>query len=359
MILHAVVTVQAKQPKKTRISSLNLSDRPNSTPKTLNTFKSVENLLMTLSKGSKHSSECQDASEGYSSSNILDLSPIPHVPEPSGFRREKRSGDLHSVTRYETAFGPDNNTVTRVFYADGIATDFNHENGEVNNAHTPIETHFESSSEENTSSFSRKNGLRNSVNNLFHRAASVRQKKSKKDKVPTKRRSVGDSLNDDRSYGCSVGVYSRTMSDTSCEDFYPRSNIPYRSASVKGVNHCNGKPPKYGGQSTTKSMTVERSHSKTHEPVMNGAKSLRRKKSLSSASLHHRKSFCDSSELGKEEVNPAVKNSRSTDRTDSDPISGRSLSLSDLAIAPPIENDLQKQCIKKVTDSEDSEYNFC
>lgn len=48
------------------------------------------------------------------------------------------------VTRYETSFGPENKTVTRVYYRNGVATDFHHssaraEEGDISH----VETHFD------------------------------------------------------------------------------------------------------------------------------------------------------------------------------------------------------------------------
>ncbi|XP_060555654.1 DEP domain-containing protein 1B-like isoform X2 [Ruditapes philippinarum] len=329
----------------------------NSTPKLINAYKSVENLLMKLTRNSKTSAECQDASEGYSSGNILDLSPIQPVHNSS---RTSKQGD--PVTRYETAFGPDNKTVTRVFYADGVATDFNHiDNGKTNIEHTPIETHFEDSppSSESAPSFSRKNGLRHSMHNLFNRG-----KRAKAEKASSRRRSAGYNLNEVDNYGCTVGVYSRTSPNNSSHDT-PVSRLASVSRSescaagmVEKANRkfVNGKPPAYAMPPSYDALYPESLYPKSSHPTSDKSrKFLKRKKSISTASLNHRKSFIENSDSGKGNSSSLSDKSNGGRNCDNDVVVGRSLSMSDLAAAtPPVENELQKQCMGKIQDSEDS-----
>ena len=318
-----------------------------STPVHLNNFKSVENLLMNLTNVYKLSSECQDSSEGYSSSNILDLSPIQPVNDSIGLRREQASGELQPVTRYETAFGPDNRTVTRVFYADGIATDFNHSESEKE-VHTPIETHFEDSPpDEGRKHFSRRSSIRHSMQNLFR---GHKDKKLRREKTISTRRSTGYNLNDDKSYGCTVGVYSRAQPDTPVLSSLENSNSSRRASSVSDNNSLSKSHPKPPSYDT---LFPETQYPRDNYPVLDGAKRLKRKKSMSSASLHRRHTCNDleSSDSGKDDSRISKDSC-----VKKDVVSGRSLSLSDLAAAPPIENELQKQCQTKLTESDDSKY---
>ncbi|XP_052243752.1 DEP domain-containing protein 1B-like isoform X3 [Dreissena polymorpha] len=338
----------------------------NSTPKTLISFKSVENLLMTLTRRYKPLTECQDASEGYSSAtNILDLSPIHPVHENS---RTSPNGDGLPLTRFETAFGPDNQTVTRVFYGDGIATDYNHEDSRNQSHHTPVETHFESdiSPSSTGSSFFRKTSLRHSMHNLFNRGPSIRDRKSKKDKNSARRCSTGYGLNDDSSYGCTVGVYSRSSSDSSSYDT-PVSRLP----AVNRTESCTAgyvdrsekyrsKPPIHNRPPSFDALYPESKYPKTHEPVIDASKRpsfFKRKKSLSTASLHapHRKSVVERPDPGIKNLSSVSDGSSKGGPGGKEVGNGRSLSLSDLVgAAPPIENELQKQCQGRIRESDDS-----
>ncbi|XP_052243753.1 DEP domain-containing protein 1B-like isoform X4 [Dreissena polymorpha] len=310
--------------------------------------------------------ECQDASEGYSSAtNILDLSPIHPVHENS---RTSPNGDGLPLTRFETAFGPDNQTVTRVFYGDGIATDYNHEDSRNQSHHTPVETHFESdiSPSSTGSSFFRKTSLRHSMHNLFNRGPSIRDRKSKKDKNSARRCSTGYGLNDDSSYGCTVGVYSRSSSDSSSYDT-PVSRLP----AVNRTESCTAgyvdrsekyrsKPPIHNRPPSFDALYPESKYPKTHEPVIDASKRpsfFKRKKSLSTASLHapHRKSVVERPDPGIKNLSSVSDGSSKGGPGGKEVGNGRSLSLSDLVgAAPPIENELQKQCQGRIRESDDS-----
>lgn len=102
----------------------------------MTSFESVENLLLDLTNtgsGSVGGGTDLDNSPlcRRRSAPSIDLSPIHPVT------------DHEKVTNYETAFGPDNRTVTRVYYTNGVAMDYSKE--EEAEVFAPIETHFESS----------------------------------------------------------------------------------------------------------------------------------------------------------------------------------------------------------------------
>lgn len=348
---------------KSRVTLPNNCHYSNSTPKNINSYKSVENLLMTLTSASPTYTECQDASEGYYSANILDLSPIQPIHN-SGWSSNKQHDADTPVTRYETAFGPDNKTVTRVFYADGIATDFNHECGSKTE-HTPIETHFEDSppGEQTTGSFSRKNGLRHSMHNLFNR-----DKRIKQDKVTSRRQSAGFKLNEEN-YGCTVGIYSRTVSNHSSKDTpVSRLGPVTRSESYAGGHadkitrrYSSGKPPMYAMPPAYDALYPESFYpvsTHTHPIIDASRKFLKRKKSISSASLNQRNSLIESTDSIRVNASSLSDKGQGSQNCDKDVIVGRSLSMSDLAVAPPpVENELQKQCKGRVRESEDSKFN--
>ena len=105
-------------------------------PDAMTSFESVENLLLDLTNtgsGSVGGGTDLDNSPlcRRRSAPSIDLSPIHPVT------------DHEKVTNYETAFGPDNRTVTRVYYTNGVAMDYSKE--EEAEVFAPIETHFESS----------------------------------------------------------------------------------------------------------------------------------------------------------------------------------------------------------------------
>lgn len=105
-------------------------------PDAMTSFESVENLLLDLTNTGSgsiggpndldHTPLCRRRS-----APSIDLSPIHPVT------------DQEKITNYETAFGPDNRTVTRVYYTNGVAMDYSKE--EEAEVFAPIETHFESS----------------------------------------------------------------------------------------------------------------------------------------------------------------------------------------------------------------------
>lgn len=316
----------------------------NSTPKNISSFKSVEKLIMKLTGISKPSTECQDAMEGVcSASDILNLSPIQHMPE-SIFNGSRRSGDSEPVTKFETAFGPDNQTVTRVFYAGGVATDFNHGNSSTEISRTPVETHFDDSPPtSNSSVFNRKSALRHSVQNVIHHVPSFRDKKVRREKTFSRRRSsVGCDLNAESSYGCTVGVYSRSGNFETPISW--KSHDSYSELVQQTRNNVektrSSKSPLPGDLSSSGSICQSQ------------GKFLKRKKSMSTVSLNQRKQSVENNDSG-------VKNSSSlSDKgraKEKEAVGTRSLSMSDLAGAePPIENELQKQCLGKIKESDDS-----
>ncbi|XP_064605126.1 DEP domain-containing protein 1B-like isoform X2 [Liolophura sinensis] len=114
-------------------SSPNTSEHILGTPSSISSFTSVENLMLNLTmnlagpcyrrsaapKGITRSASVQDYQSGSPSLSLRQMEP---VAESSNIYGTKRYGSMTSlpiqpVTKFETAFGPDNRTVTRVFYS--------------------------------------------------------------------------------------------------------------------------------------------------------------------------------------------------------------------------------------------------
>ncbi|VDI58246.1 Hypothetical predicted protein [Mytilus galloprovincialis] len=106
--------------------------------RSISSFESVENLLMNLtSVGSTPNVKSGNGLPRVSSTSVLELSPIypDHVFE-------------QKPAKYETAFGPENRTVTRVYLnKGGVQTEYGYTNGPEELSKTPIETHFKSAQE--------------------------------------------------------------------------------------------------------------------------------------------------------------------------------------------------------------------
>lgn len=334
----------------------NSCDYAYSTPKNLISFKSVENLIMTLTRPSKRFTECQDASEGYSSAaNILDLSPIPLIHDSSSDRRSGL-GDENQFTRFETAFGPNNETVTYVHQTGGVTSEVNCLNNlnRVNRTAGMPQPVYERHSEDsppsfgNTSAFNRQNSLRSSFQNLFGRLSSSRDR-LRRAKTFSRKGSVDGNLDKENTYGCTIGVYADATN--SCDT--PVSRIMHEGYKKRPQPNSRRtrKTPMRAFPPSYDSLYPEPTCPNYTQPVLDKSKT---KKSLSSTSLHR------GSSKGKGDRALSVSEGSQVEKSHDDVVGTRSLSMSDLAVAPsPVENNLQKQCQGKLADSTDSKYNTC
>ena len=96
------------------------------------------------------SSQCPLGRSGLADSQ----SAFGQLSEPSSLKgsRQFRSSPNLQVSRYETAFGPENQTVTRVYYRNGMSTDFHHSAAlEEEDELPPVETHFDVAAESSSS----------------------------------------------------------------------------------------------------------------------------------------------------------------------------------------------------------------
>ncbi|XP_041357384.1 DEP domain-containing protein 1B-like isoform X2 [Gigantopelta aegis] len=108
---------------------------------------SLENLLMEIvrNNGTERSTSRQYSSHLSGCSGSFNLShfyPVAESTASEGWRRSNSMADL-AVTRYETAFGPENRIITRVFYSNGVSTDYGHCSFGVDEEFMPLETHFD------------------------------------------------------------------------------------------------------------------------------------------------------------------------------------------------------------------------
>ena len=159
------------------------------------------------------------------SASTLDLSPIHPISENfSGnatLRRCASSGNVKHA-KYETAFGPENRTITRVYYKNGVATDYSYQEDEDSLHKTPVETHFESyiGDELLVPLVDDKSQCNYDTN--FSRVRSMRQKKTEnryKKEEAKRRRSYGYSVaavsvpNDPENKGSTWSGYSQNDND--------------------------------------------------------------------------------------------------------------------------------------------------
>ncbi|KAK3579133.1 hypothetical protein CHS0354_022153 [Potamilus streckersoni] len=267
--------------------------------------------------------------------------PVPDIT--FGLPSHSSRSSLQPVTRYETAFGPDNRTVTRVYYGDGISTDFRHSTEENGLLHTPLETHFEISQSEKDI-FSKKNMLINcKYSPNFQRTHSTREKKYKKC-VQSRRMSAGSFI-DKQIYGCTIGLYARGNSMVRTLGSQQSLNPMICNNIASSCPLGNIPTPTYD------SLFPDALYPTEHQPVLVGSQKLRRQKSVSSASLHKLKAENSTSYLGN--VNIDDKGVSPDDSKEDIP--GRSLSLSDLvAASSPVENGLREHSKKYPYDSQDS-----
>ncbi|KAK3089623.1 hypothetical protein FSP39_005143 [Pinctada imbricata] len=123
-------------------------------PEALTSFESVENLMLdltsTVPSGKSYRSTPDARLNRMNSASTIDLSPIhpvyDSISKDRTLRRCASSGNV-KYAKYETAFGPENRTITRVYYKNGVATDYSYHDEEDSLYKTPVETHFEYSSD--------------------------------------------------------------------------------------------------------------------------------------------------------------------------------------------------------------------
>lgn len=222
-------------------------------PKSLSSFQSVENLLLDLTNiGSTPESHPPKLGR-LSSTSTLDLSPIPLVANSFSYTGLRRCESIAAlpVARYETAFGPENRTVTRVYYRDGVSTDYGYTNGPKNLSRTPLETHFELSSSSNEHIFASVSDQPYDVH--FARVRSMREKKSEKmlkEEKKWRRKSYGysttvaKSCEEDQRSVLENGDYLLRDSRNLVNNNYSYRTLPNRTSNSHsmsgGVQYQNG-----------------------------------------------------------------------------------------------------------------------
>lgn len=308
-------------------------------PDCLTSFESVENLMLDLtnvgmSGGSRSYSKSTPESHRNLSRPIsrstIDLSPIRPIQDSfqSGQLKRWESTANFPIAKYETAFGPENRTITRVYYRDGISTDYGYSNGPEDLSKTPLETHFEMSdsysnllpltdmcqSSSYSVNYAKVRSTRNRRKSAGEMISRREESRRRSNSCSTRSPASDDSA---RCHSLSSGNISTHELNTHCDRYEPRvrrSHVPTRS------------PPHYS--------TL---FPKGRQPVLDGASKLLRKchRSKSNASLHRIKSLTsvncsgyDSEHLSSEATYPEQFHpSRAQSR---ESLAGRSLSLSDL-----------------------------
>ncbi|XP_076441420.1 DEP domain-containing protein 1A-like [Babylonia areolata] len=115
---------------------------------------SLENVILNLTRNTGNLLAGRPASNLHASHSSQHLAPsvransqstLGQLSDLSSLTASKqfRSNPDLQVSRYETAFGPENQTVTRVYFCNGLATDFHHNSVEEQEALSPVETHFD------------------------------------------------------------------------------------------------------------------------------------------------------------------------------------------------------------------------
>lgn len=314
-------------------------DENNTNPECLTSFESVENLMLDLTNvgepGKCYNRSTPEAHAHMSrmiSRSTLDLSPIQPVLDnvQTGRLRRCESSANIPVAKYETAFGPENRTITRVYYKDGVSTDFGYSNGPDDLSRTPLETHFEiSDSFSNLLPMTEK--CQSSYNVNFAHVKSTRSRRKSCCELISRSR---DNTNDRRkSLSCSVGS---PESDTSGRF----QSISSGSISANELsNDCDRYEPKVrkGNVPTRSPPHYSTLFPNGHQPVLDGATKLLRKchRSKSNISLHRIKSSpsmnsscADPDHLQSDASYPEHSHPQPAQSKES--LVGRSLSMSDL-----------------------------
>ncbi|XP_060083645.1 uncharacterized protein LOC132562884 [Ylistrum balloti] len=314
-------------------------DEDDTNPECLTSFESVENLMLDLTNvgepGKCYNRSTPEAHVHMSrlvSRSTLDLSPIQAVQDSfqSGRLRRCESTANIPVAKYETAFGPENRTITRVYYKDGVSTDFGYSNGPDELSKTPLETHFEmSDSFNNLLPMAEK--CQSTYNINFAQVKSTRaRRKSSCELISKSRENTSDRR---KSFACSIespvsndsgrcqSLSSGNMSANELSNYSDRYEPKVRKGNVPTRS-----PPHYSSLFPN-----------GHQPVLDGATKLLRKchRSKSNISLHRIKSSSsmnsscnDPDNLPSEAAYPEQFHPHRAQSKES--LIGRSLSLSDL-----------------------------
>lgn len=262
-----------------------IENKTSPSARSTNSFESVENLLLNLT------SVCNTSDVGATpevrstpevgiprvcSSSALELSPI--YPVEDGLKRKRQksvsSSSLPVAAKYETAFGPENKTVTKVYYRGGVQTEYGFTNGPEELSQTPIETHFKTSQE--LPEFPDSENCYDSYAVNFARVRSMKEKKSEtcKNTIDQKRRkschsNLQNVLPDGSNKQDSVKTHHYTKN---------KQHSQYRRSCSDSSNRPT---PKYVEPPPYHDLFPE-----GYKPVINGASRRSLNRSVSSQALH-------------------------------------------------------------------------
>ncbi|KAJ8305958.1 hypothetical protein KUTeg_016503, partial [Tegillarca granosa] len=341
-----------------------------SSPKSLSSFQSVENLLLDLTNiGSTPESHPPKLGR-LSSTSTLDLSPIPLVANSfshTGLRRCESIAAL-PVARYETAFGPENRTVTRVYYRDGVSTDFGYTNGPKNLSRTPLETHFELSSTSNEHIFASVTDQTYDI--YFARVRSMREKKSEKmhkeDKKPRRKSygystAVAKSCDEDQNSVLENGDYLlrdsknvknyndtyRTLPNRASNSHFLSGGVQYQNGPYQPVlqNTQLSKCKYYTRSSSTlhkvksSSSLYNRNNNLQYQDTQSSRDNLSQGRTKSSTSLHKVQSSSSLYSAGNHFSRKTIPQQNIRHAESQESCNGRSLSMSDLIHRDNVESE--------------------
>jgi hypothetical protein len=251
-------------------------------PRSINSFESVENLLLNLTNvgrttGNGVGSTPDIGLPRVCSASALELSPIYPVDDVFEKRRKSMSSSNLPVAKYETAFGPENRTVTRVYFKDGVQTDYGYTNGPEKLSTTPIETHFKTS-QELPPFLHRAEQCYDSYDVNFVRVRSMRRKKADtcKNAIEKNRRRSCDVNLQGQSNNCPENV--KTNHFTKNKQYIPTRKSSCDSCREYGETRPS---PEYVDPPSYKSLFPE-----GYKPIINGSSRKLLNRSVSSQALH-------------------------------------------------------------------------
>ena len=205
--------------------------------------------------------------------NLSHFYPLAESTTAEGCRRTSSMADL-PVTRYETAFGPENRIITRVFYSNGVSTDYGHCSFGVDEEFMPLETHFDLTPQGAVSKSSAKN---NQIN--FMRAKSL------------------EKINSIHGLSTSGKEQLHAASLSSAPSVYPETPVSSHSYNTRWESH-RGESHRSLSFKSCRSFekTSSSQHSASYQPVLDGSKLRTSRSNLSASSPNLPRTYGSSSQ---------------------------------------------------------------
>ncbi|KAK6179734.1 hypothetical protein SNE40_012028 [Patella caerulea] len=149
VITNVFVCAESRLPRHSSPNVNVSSSSGRSTPRTPWCYPSIENLLLDMTRSGSFGKSYSSVPFHLTSASTLNLSRIePAADSVASDSARVLSSNSLPVTHYETAFGPDNRTVTRVYFSQGVSTDYgHHQSSDEEELGMPLETHFDVSTD--------------------------------------------------------------------------------------------------------------------------------------------------------------------------------------------------------------------